>query len=82
MLFADSEDDKHENHTADKLIDLQESTFWSSAQGEKFPHSVVIDMGAEQNISGVEYLPRMENGAPASVKGFKVYVKSELFTIE
>ncbi len=82
MLFADSEDDKHENHTADKLIDLQESTYWSSAHDAKFPHSVVIDMGAEQNISGVEYLPRMENGAPASVKGFKVYVKSEIFTIE
>lgn len=82
IIFADSEDNEHENHTADKLIDLQESTFWSSAQGAKFPHAVVIDMGVGQKISGIEYLPRMENGAPASVKNFKIYIKNEMFTIE
>ena len=82
ILYADSEDSEQENHTADKLIDLQESTFWSTAQGDKFPHSVVIDMGAKHNICGIEYLPRMENGAPASVKSFKVFVKSEEFSFK
>ena len=82
ILYADSEDSEQENHTADKLIDLQESTFWSTAQGDKFPHSVVIDMGAEHNICGIEYLPRMENGAPASVKSFKVFVKGEEFSFK
>lgn len=79
VLYADSEARTHENHTADKLFDLQESTYWSSAVGAEFPHSVVIDMGREYSIGGVQYLPRMEQGAPESVRGFKVYVKSQLF---
>lgn len=77
--YANSEDRQTENHTADKIIDLQESTYWSTAEGDKFPHRIVIDMGSEQSIGGLQYLPRMENGAPGSVKGFKVYIKSDNF---
>jgi beta-galactosidase len=79
VVYADSEARSHENHTADKLFDLQESTYWSSDEGDKFPHAVVIDMGEEHTVGGVQYLPRMEQGAPGSVKHFKVYVKSDKF---
>lgn len=79
VVYADSEARSHENHTADKLFDLQESTYWSSDEGDKFPHAVVIDMGEEQTVGGVQYLPRMEQGAPGSVKHFKIYVKGEQF---
>ncbi len=78
-LYADSEERTHENHTLDKVLDLQESTYWSTAEGSKYPHTIVLDMGTEQAISGIQYLPRMEHGAPSSAKGFRVYIKSESF---
>lgn len=60
------------NHTADKAIDLQESTYWHTAGPH--PHMMVIDMQAERTITAVDYLPRMEAGAPGCVSDFKIYV--------
>lgn len=77
--YADSEEVAHVNRSADKLFDLQESTYWSTTKGSLYPHSVVIDLGATHTLSGIQYLPRMENEAPGGIKDFKVYVKSESF---
>lgn len=63
-LWADSEDAGSANHTADKLYDLQESTYWSSAKGVPYPHGVVIDLGARTEVGGIQILPRMEAGVP------------------
>ena len=72
--YADSEDENG-NHTGDKVYDLQESTYWQTSKGAGFPHLLVIDLGSEQTVSGIEYLPRAEQGAPGSVKNYKIYVK-------
>ena len=72
--YADSEDERG-NHTGDKVYDLQESTYWQTSKGASFPHLLVIDLGGEQTISGIEYLPRAEQGAPGSIKDYKIYVK-------
>jgi beta-galactosidase len=74
VKYADSEDADNGNKTADKTFDLQESTYWSTVAGERFPHVMVIDLGNEQQLSGLEYLPRAEEGAPASIKDYKIYV--------
>ncbi len=63
-LWADSEDAGSANHTADKLYDLQESTYRSSAKGVPYPHGVVIDLGARTEVGGIQILPRMEAGVP------------------
>ena len=70
--YADSEKG---NSTLDKMFDLQESTYWQTEKGANFPHLGIVDMGKEVTISALEYLPRAEQGAPGSVKGFKLYVK-------
>jgi len=80
VLYADAEDVTDGNHTADKIFDLQESTYWSTGNSSPFPHSMVIDLGAAHTISGLEYLPRMEADMPGAVKDFKVYVKPTDFT--
>lgn len=80
VKYADSEDVKGQNRSADKLFDLQESTYWSTARRVAHPHAVVIDLGDEHTLTGLQYLPRMENGAPASIKEYKIYVKSEDFS--
>jgi len=77
--YADSEDVASVNRSADKTFDLQESTYWSTEDGVKFPHAVVIDLGAVHKLSGIQYLPRMESEVPGAIKDYKVYVKSEPF---
>ena len=70
--YADSEKG---NSTLDKMFDLQESTYWQTEKGANFPHLCIVDMGKEVTVSAFEYLPRAEQGAPGSVKGFKLFVK-------
>ena len=57
--YADSENDDG-NHTGDKVFDLQESTYWQTERSAVMPHLLVIDLGSEQTISAIEYLPRAE----------------------
>ena len=72
--YADSENENG-NHTGDKVYDLQESTYWQTVKGAGFPHLLVIDLGSEQTVTGFEYLPRAEQGAPGSVKNYKIFIK-------
>ena len=71
--YANSEEENG-NHTGDKVYDLQESTYWQTEKSATLPHLLVIDLGSEQTISALEYLPRAEQGAPGSVKNYKVYL--------
>ncbi len=76
VLYADSEDTFRGNRTADKIFDLQESTYWSSERSETLPYRIVIDLGVNQEYGGFHYLPRVEEGAPGSIKGYKIYLGS------
>ncbi len=71
--YANSEEENG-NHTGDKVYDLQESTYWQTEKSATLPHLLVIDLGSEQTISVLEYLPRAEQGAPGSVKNYKIYL--------
>ncbi|MBQ2215386.1 MAG: beta-galactosidase [Prevotella sp.] len=71
--YADSENENG-NHTLDKVYDLQESTYWQTTKGAGFPHLIVIDLGSVQTVKALEYLPRAEQGAPGSVKDYKIFV--------
>ena len=71
--YANSEDEGG-NHLGDKVFDLQESTYWQTEKGATLPHLLVIDLGSEQSVKALEYLPRAEQGAPGSVKDYKIYL--------
>ena len=71
--YASSEEENG-NHTGDKVFDLQESTYWQTEKGAAAPHLLVIDLGSVQTVSALEYLPRAEQGAPGSVKDFRIYL--------
>ena len=71
--YADSEEENG-NHTLDKVYDLQESTYWQTVRGASLPHLMVVDLGSEQTVTALEYLPRAEQGAPGSAKNYKVYI--------
>ena len=71
--YANSEEENG-NHTGDKVFDLQESTYWQTERAAQAPHLLVIDLGAVQTVSALEYLPRAEQGAPGSIKDFRIYL--------
>ena len=75
--YASSENENG-NHMLDKSFDLQESTFWQTERGAAFPHLLVIDLGSEQTVSALEYLPRAEQGAPGSVKDYRIFLLASL----
>lgn len=73
VKYADSEEERG-NHTGDKVFDLQESTFWQTEKSSSFPHLLVIDLGSEQTLTGLEYLPRAEQGAPGAISRCAIFV--------
>lgn len=70
-----SEDTADGNKTGDKVYDLQESTYWSSSSDSQWPHIIIIDMGTETEITGIDYLPRNDTKAPGSIRKEKIYIK-------
>ena len=80
IVYADSEETRSGNRTADKVFDLQESTFWQTVDNTAYPHQIVIDLGKEYKVTGFRMLPRAEAGAPGLIKDYKVYVKKADFT--
>ena len=73
VKYADSEE-LQGNHTGDKAFDLQESTYWQTEKSAPTPHLLVIDLGSKQTVTAMEYLPRMEQGAPGCIKSYSIYV--------
>ena len=71
--YATSEEENG-NHTGDKVYDLQESTYWQTEKGSQLPHLLVIDLGKEQTVTALEYLPRAEQGAPGSIKNYRIFI--------
>lgn len=81
VLFADSEEVEGNDGNATNVFDLQPTTFWhtewsNSAPGH--PHYLVIDIGENQTISGLEYLPRQDS-PNGRIKDFKFYLKKTPF---
>ena len=82
VVYADSEDVDGVNRSADKMFDLQESTYWSTVKGTPFPHVVVIDLGSVQNVGAIQYLPRMEAEVPGAIRNYRLYVSEKTFNIK
>ena len=76
VIFADSEETEG-NHTADKLFDLQESTYWSTEKDSNTTNHIVVDLGAVYKIGAVRLLPRMEPGAPGSPARIRMYISGK-----
>ena len=79
VVYADSEETRSGNHTADKVFDLQESTCWQTVDNVSYPHQLVIDLGKVYTIHGFRLLPRAEKGAPGQPKDYTIYVKANAF---
>jgi beta-galactosidase len=82
VVYASSEEITSANHAADKIYDLQESTFWQSQSvGAKplHPHQIVIDLSAVETIRGIRYLPRSDKKTDGMIKDYRIFIKKEPF---
>lgn len=55
VIYCDSEE-KSGNHTADKILDLQETTYWQPGNDSPSPHRILIDMGTPRNLATLRIL--------------------------
>ena len=76
VSYVVSEDRENGNNTAAKIFDLQESTYWQPSPTASMPQVVVINLGSEQTVTGIEYLPRTESSAPGCIRECNIYVYS------
>ena len=83
IAYVSSEESVGENGVAENAIDGQTFNFWHTAWKLKkpdYPHCIVIDLGAETEISGFTYVPRMDDNAPGRIKDYKVYIDNAIVT--
>jgi len=76
IIYADSEENFAEGDPAENAIDGKPDTFWHtlwSAPHPSHPHTLVIDLGAEQTISGVRLLPRQDS-PNGRIKDYRLYL--------
>ena len=81
VLYADSEETDGDDGKADNVYDLQTTTIWHTQwEGAQpgHPHQLVIDLGTEQTVAGLRYLPRQDS-VNGRIKNYRVYLSSSLF---
>jgi beta-galactosidase len=81
VVFADSEELGGDDGNAGNAIDGDPQTFWHTQwQSAKpaHPHRIVIDLGAELELSRMTYLPRQDS-PNGRIARFRVYVSAAPF---
>ena len=76
VVYADSEEFSAEDGSATNVLDGRPATFWHTewqAKQPPHPHQLVLDLGDDQTITGLRYLPRqdMVNGR---IKDYRLYL--------
>ena len=80
IKYCSSEDTETGNHTADKIYDLQESTFWQASKNDYtsnhitdfMPYYIIIDLGKVYDISGFKMLHRFEKEQQGIIENFDI----------
>ena len=81
VVYADSEEVDAEDGSGDKVLDMHPDTFWHTqwdAAKPKHPHHLVIDMGREETVAGLRYLPRQDSGN-GNIRDFRLYLSATPF---
>lgn len=84
IVYADSEETGGEDGNADNVFDLQFTSIWHTAWQNaqpKHPHQLVIDIGINKKITGINYLPRQDN-KNGRIKDYRLYFAVTPFALE
>lgn len=66
------------NNIAGNAIDGNPDTFWQTSGAGPHPHEIVIDLGANETVSGFKYIQRNDNNIFGIVKEYKLYLSNDL----
>jgi beta-galactosidase len=61
-------------------IDGNNNTFWHTAWGSnepKHPHTIVIDMATNYNVTAITYLARQDGNQNGMVKAYEIYLSTD-----
>ena len=75
-----SVDSQHSGNEATKAFDNNTSTFWHTEyQGSEptCPHTIIIDMVKDYEVTAVTYLARQDGNANGMVKEYEIYLSSD-----
>ena len=67
-------------HIQEAAIDANIRTFWKTldtATPTTYPHSISLDLGSTQSISGVSYLPRQDGCVDGTAFQYEVYLSND-----
>jgi beta-galactosidase len=81
ILYVDSEETSAEDSVAENAIDGDTDSYWHSAWSlnhSAHPHTLVIDMNAVRELSGVRLLPRQDS-ANGRIKNYRLYLSESPF---
>ncbi|MGC4044614.1 MAG: beta-galactosidase [Armatimonas sp.] len=83
VIYADSEETEAEDGNANNIFDSNPQTFWHTAYSAgdvPQPHHLVLDLGSEVTITGVDLLPRQGEGIQnGRIKNARIYVRRDPF---
>ena len=83
VLSADSEEFSGEDGAASNAIDGDADTFWHTEwdySEPDYPHEIVIDLGSDREVVGLNYLPRQDGFENGMIKDFEIYVSQDGYT--
>ncbi|MGW6353783.1 discoidin domain-containing protein [Streptomyces sp. NPDC055092] len=69
---ATSQETTGEPGQASRAVDNDPYTHWHSDHSAALPQQLSIDLGREQHISGIRYMPRQDGGTNGRVKVYEV----------
>ena len=81
VVYVDSEENFAEGDLAENAFDGKPDTFWHtlwSAPHPSHPHTLVIDLGAAHELTGVRLLPRQDS-PNGRIKDYRLYLSATPF---
>lgn len=82
IVYASSEEISSENGSADNVLDDDIETIWHTQWGDAqppHPHQIIIDLGDELTITGLQYTPRSGGDRPGRIKEYRVFTSVKPF---
>ncbi len=80
IAYVDSEERNGEDGAAENAIDGQTANHWHTQwkdQSPGHPHSLILNLGKSETISGFRYVPRQGQGG-GRIKDYRIYVGDSL----
>jgi endo-alpha-N-acetylgalactosaminidase len=80
VVSVDSQELIGENGAVTNALDGKPATFWHTEWFQHtapLPHTLVLDLGSQYQITGFRYLPRQDGDVNGTIAGYQFYVSTD-----